>query len=155
MLTLIGTLLGAGMNFLPTLIAYFQKKQDNAHELALTELSYQAKKEGLVIDYNTQLVKADTDEGNSVRTHDSSVDGGKFVNAFRAAIRPFITVLFFLAFIAFKASIVYLLLTRDGMILAEVAQTVWDSETSAIFGTIMAFWFGNRMLNKYSKVLSS
>jgi hypothetical protein len=154
MLTLLSTLLGAGINFVPVIISYFQKKQDQSHELALTNLQYQAKKDGLIIEHATSLVKADTEEGNSVRSHDSAVDGGKFVNACRALVRPVITFFFFFSFIAFKASIVYLLITRDGMNVAETIQLVWDDDTAAIFGAIMAFWFGNRMVNKYKGLTS-
>jgi hypothetical protein len=36
----------------------------------------------------------------------------------------------------------------NGQSVPEMLDAVWDSETMALFSTIMAFWFGSRIIEK-------
>jgi len=92
-------------------------------------------------------IKADSAEGDSIRSHDASLDGGKFINALRAFVRPFITYTFFFLFCAVKIAAAYVMI-QNGQSIPEMLKAVWDLETMALFSTVIAFWFGSRTLEK-------
>jgi hypothetical protein len=97
------------------------------------------------------MVRADSQLRQSALDHDKSIDGGKFINALRASVRPVITYTFFLVFIAVKVAAAYVMLTT-GQSVPEMLKAVWDAETMALFSTIIAFWFGSRVMEKQGQV---
>ena len=147
MLALLSPLFGIFGSLLPSLVRIVEKRQELNHEIELTKLKIDAAERNAQIELTTAGVKADVDEGESVRRHDSSVDGGKFINTLRASIRPTITYVFFFFFIAVKSAAAYVMIT-NGQSVPEMLRAVWDVETMALFSTIIAFWFGARTLEK-------
>lgn len=147
---LAGTILGSMTELLPDVLGYFQKKQDNAHQLELLEVQHKFRKEEFewnILELNT---KADIDEGADLRSHDSSLSGGWFIDALRASVRPVITYLFFGLFAAIKITAAIALMA-NGMILVDVLPLLWDAATAAIFEAIVGFWFGSRATAKARK----
>jgi hypothetical protein len=94
-----------------------------------------------------ETIKAIVSDGQSIRAHDSTIDGGKFLNALRASIRPVVTYVFFFTFIIIKVVAMGTMIAI-GADIPTIVATIWDTETMALFGTIMAFWFGSRFLEK-------
>jgi hypothetical protein len=92
--------------------------------------------------------QADIVESQSIYSHDSNLDSGKFVNALRGSVRPIITYAFFILFATVKGVTLYTMVSQEGVDLAAGLVAVWDSETQAIFSAIIAFWFGNRAMSK-------
>jgi hypothetical protein len=107
MLALLSPLLGIFGSLLPNIVRIFERKQEIQYELQLTKIKLDAAKEQAEIQLSVENVKADVEEGKSVRDHDSSIDGGKFINALRSSIRPVITYTFFILFVAIKVSAAY------------------------------------------------
>jgi hypothetical protein len=103
------------------------------------------------LDFNIEMVRADSQLRQSALDHDKSIDGGKFINALRASVRPVITYTFFTVFIAVKMAAAYVMLTT-GQSVPEMLKAVWDAETMALFSTIIAFWFGSRVMEKQGQV---
>jgi hypothetical protein len=141
MITVITAILGALTGILPGIVEIFSKKVDLQHEKDLLQIR---------VDANLTLeeAKAAYREGESLRRHDTSIDGGWFFNALRASIRPVITYVFFAMFVVIKSSAAYIMI-NNGMSIPEMLSAVWDDNTSAIFGAIMGFWFGSRAIEKY------
>jgi hypothetical protein len=125
----------------------FERKQEIKYEIELTKIKLDAAREQGQIQLSIENVKADTEEGTSLRSHDTSLDGGKYINALRASIRPIITYIFFFLFVAVKIAAAYVML-KTGQSIPEMLKAVWDPETMALFSTIIAFWFGTRVLEK-------
>ena len=50
-------------------------------------------------------------------------------------------------FVAVKVAAAYVMLST-GQSVPEMLKAVWDPDTMALFGTIMAFWFGSRVMEK-------
>lgn len=94
-------------------------------------------------------IMANLREGESLRHHDSSLDGGWFINAVRASVRPVITYSFFIMFVVIKLTVVYQFLYVEGLDFFVVMNAVWDEATQVIFAAIMGFWFGSRLIEKY------
>jgi len=60
-------------------------------------------------------------------------------------VRPLITYFFFLEFVLLT------FLLAMGLITVESYNTIWSEATSTAFSTILAFWFGQRLVSKWSK----
>lgn len=148
MLTLIGTLLGLVGSWAPTVMKYFENKQQNQHEIAMLDLKAKYAAQGAQIDIAKIEAESAAREGESVRTHDAAVDGGQFINGIRASIRPFITYFFFFAFIGIKGYVLFHVTTLGGLSILQALPIVWDADTQAIFASIMAFWFGGRIIER-------
>lgn len=146
-LSLLSPLFGIVGSLLPNIVKIFERKQEIEYELQLTKIKLDAAKEQAQIQLSVENVKADVDEGQSLRDHDKSLDGGKFINALRASVRPIITYTFFLLFVAVKTAAAYVMIDK-GMDIPTMLRAVWDVETMSLFSTIIAFWFGSRMLEK-------
>lgn len=147
LLALLSPLIGLLGSVLPALIRIWERKQDLQHEIELNKLKIEAAREQGNIDFAIESVKADVAEGDSLRKHDSALDGGKFINALRASIRPVITYIFFFLFCGIKVTALVVMI-REGVELPEMLKAIWDAETGALFSTIIAFWFGTRMLDR-------
>jgi hypothetical protein len=147
MLALLSPLLGLVGSLLPSIVNMFERKQELQHEIELTKIKLDAARQEAQLQVMVEESKADTAEEQSVRSFDNNVDGGKFINALRASIRPVITYVFFAMFLAVKISAAYVMI-HNGTSIPEMLKAVWDTETMALFSTIMAFWFGSRVLEK-------
>lgn len=160
-MTLIGTLGGSLVNSIPTLIGLAKNSQDNKakeleHKLELekiraqNEMRLEAMKSGIQYEASMEDIRATVSEGQSLRDHDAQLNTGGFLGAFKSAVRPFITYVFFLTFIGLKGFAFWHAL-NTGYDPTIALQIVWDQNTQAIFGAIMGFWFGARTIEKFSK----
>ena len=94
MMTLLGSLLGFGTSFLPEILNYFKRGQEQKHELQRMqmEMELMAKRSELKVQ---ELDKeAEIKETEGLYQHDR-VDAGTFINALRGSVRPLITYAFF------------------------------------------------------------
>ena len=150
MITLLGSLLGFGTSFLPEVLNYFKRGQDQKHELQRMkmEIELMAKRSEFKIQ---ELDKeAEIKEAEGLYKHDS-VDAGGFINALRGSVRPIITYVFFGLFVAIKVNALISLMSLPEMELNMALNMIWDDQTAGLFSAIMAFWFGNRAVSKYYK----
>ena len=150
MITLLGSLLGFGTSFLPEVLNYFKRGQEQKHELQRMkmEIELMAKRSEFKIQ---ELDKeAEIKEAEGLYKHDS-VDAGGFINALRGSVRPIITYAFFGLFVAIKVTALISLMTLPEMQLNMAVSMIWDDQTAGLFSAIMAFWFGNRAVSKYYK----
>ena len=150
MMTIIGSLLGFGTSFLPEVLNYFKRGQEQKYELQRMqmEMELMAKRSELNI---AELDKeAEIKETEGLYKHDN-VDAGGFINALRGSVRPMITYAFFGLFVAIKVTALLSLLNQTGVSLNIALDTIWDDQTAGLFAAIMSFWFGNRAVSKYYK----
>lgn len=147
LLSILSPLIGILGSLLPNIVRIFENREENKHEIELTKLKMDAAALQAEAALDVETVKAIVTEGQSIRTHDSTLDGGKFLNALRASIRPVITYVFFFTFILIKLIAMWVMIA-SGAAIPTIVATVWDMETMALFSTIMAFWFGSRFLEK-------
>jgi hypothetical protein len=136
MLSLLGTLLGFGTSFLPKVMNFFQDRADKKHELAVMTKAAEIQLDRTAIDANIREVE-------TIHEHDASLDGGGFINALRASVRPVITYLFMALFIAVEIT-TYMLLLDKGIDPGDALLNVWNDEVMAMWSAILAFWFGSR-----------
>ena len=140
MFTLIGSALGFATSFLPKIMDYFQKKEDNKHELKMLAVMAENKREEIALD-------AEIREVETIHQHDSKISGGKFIDGLRASVRPVITYLFVALFIFVEVS-AYVIMLNQGISVLEASQMVWSAEINGLFAAIISFWFGGRTFGK-------
>ena len=148
MLTLLAPFLGILGSLLPSLVKIFERKQELQHEIELIKVKLEAARVQGNIDIAVKSAEADVAEGKSLRDHDMSLDGGHYVNILRASIRPVVTYVFFILFVAVKVSAAYVMI-KTGQSIPEMLKAVWDADTQALFSTIMGFWFGSRYFERF------
>jgi hypothetical protein len=151
MLALLSPLFGILGSLLPSIVRIFERKQEIKYEIELTKIKLDAAERQADLNFNIEMVKNDAVSRQSALDHDKSLDGGWFINALRASIRPVITYTFFFLFCAVKIAAAYVMLST-GQSVPAMLDAVWDVETMALFSTIIAFWFGSRMMEKQDRM---
>jgi len=171
MLTLLSTLISFLMGGLPKLLEYFQAKQDKEHELALAQMQItrelELRKAGFEAQErvehirseqlatesaaNTQqaIIGAQQAEMQAIYAHDTALNEGtsQWMKNLRASVRPVITYGFF--FLLMFVDIAgfwygyYMSVPFNDML-----NMLWDSDTQALFASIIAFHFGGRAFGK-------
>ena len=90
-MALLGSLLGFGSSFLPSVLDYFKANQQQKHRIEMmqieTELA-QKRSEMKLVELDK---KADIEETRGLYEHDRSIDAGGFINALRGSVRPIVT----------------------------------------------------------------
>jgi hypothetical protein len=159
------------MGGLPKLLEYFQAKQDKEHELALAQMQItrelELRKAGFEAQErvehirseqlatesaaNTQqaIIGAQQAEMQAIYAHDTALNEGtsQWMKNLRASVRPVITYGFF--FLLMFVDIAgfwygyYMSVPFNDML-----NMLWDSDTQALFASIIAFHFGGRAFGK-------
>lgn len=150
MLALLSPLFGILGSLLPSIVRIFERKQEIKYELELTKIKLDAAAQQADIQYHIEEIKADAQSRQSALDHDKSLDGGKFINALRASIRPVITYSFFILFVTVKWAAAYTMI-KNGQDIPTMLDAVWDPDTMSLFSTIVAFWFGSRVMEKQER----
>lgn len=150
MVAFIGAILGVVTGVIPEIVGYFKTKEDNKHAIALLHLQMEATKQGTELTMALEELRADLGEGDSLRRHDAAISGGKFMDALRASVRPVITYCFFFLFAAVEISAIWFMTMNTEMNFVEIMTAIWDENTQGMFAAVLGFWFGSRMMEKFS-----
>lgn len=153
---ILGTLVGGVTSILPGVIEIFNRRAELQYEIKMAEVrSNLAMAEA---EHKIKVVQAYADafEGKSLRDHDSSLDGKGWIGGLRASVRPVITYVFFLTFVAVKVFTIYVFIQAGGagdwlgsaLAWNELYPLIWDDSTEAMFGSVIGFWFGSRTIEK-------
>jgi hypothetical protein len=148
MLSLLGSVLGFGTSFLPSILGFFEKGQSNKHELKMLEAK--AKYADTLSKLKVQELdaEADIEETRSIYEHASEIaknNKSPLISAIQASVRPVITYFFFALFATIKGLGVYVAV-QDGSDVSEAILNSWDQETAILFSTVISFWFGGRAM---------
>lgn len=171
MLTILSTLISFLMGGLPKLLDFFQDRNDKAHELALAQLQIERELELRKAGFEAQerieqihsaqlemetnakanenLVNAQVAEMNAIYQHDESLNEGtsQWMKNLRAGVRSFITLGFFFL-LCFVDVGMFMYGWNHGVEFPVLAERLWDSNTQALFASIIAFHFGGRAFGK-------
>jgi hypothetical protein len=157
MLTLLGMLGGGLMRLLPEIMGFFNRKQDNAHELAM--LDRQAQLESTRAAAHLDEVQVGGDYAALLATIDAQKEAAKgqmqltnirFVDALNFLVRPVVTYFMVLLYALAKAAM-FAIAMRSGLAGWDAILKVYDQEDRAILSGIIAFWFMSRTLEKREK----
>lgn len=171
MLTILSTLISFLMGGLPKLLDFFQDRNDKKHELALAAMQIERELELRKAGFEAQerveqihsaqlemetkakseenLVSAQVAEMNAIYKHDESLGEGtsQWIKDLRAGTRSFITMGFFFL-LCFVDIGMFVYGYNNGVTFPALAEKLWDSNTQALFASIVAFHFGGRAFGK-------
>ena len=127
MLSLLGSLLGFGTSFLPSVMSFFQDRADKSHELKVMEIQIKSQSEAHVQRLEEINTKADVDQMKAMYKHDSSLQehSASWTSTLSATVRPVITYAFFGLFCFVEVS-AYLALTAKGVAASDAVALVWS-----------------------------
>jgi hypothetical protein len=148
MISLLGSLLGFGTSFLPSILDYFKQAQVHKQKLEMMKMQSELLEKKSALRLQELDKQAEIKEVEGLYKHDASLDGGKFVNALRSSVRPVITYIFMGLFIAVEISIIVKFMETGGE-WTEAVNLLWSDEVAGLWSAILAFWFGNRAISKF------
>jgi hypothetical protein len=95
------------------------------------------------------LVQAQQAEMQAIYAHDTSLNEGtsEWMKNLRASVRPVITYGFFFLLLFIDIGL-FAYGWNSGVPFTELAEMLWDSDTQALFASIIAFHFGGRAFGK-------
>lgn len=146
MIALLGSVLGFGTSFLPQVLNFFQQKQEHKNKLEEMKLRGELQAQGVNLELQVLDKKAEIAETKALYEYANPTGG--FAAGLSASVRPVITYLFFLIFMATKAVILFKVMEQGGD-WQDAVPLMFDEETQGLFAAIMSFWFGNRAVSKY------
>jgi hypothetical protein len=90
MLSLLGSLLGFGTSFLPSVMSFFQDRADKSHELKVMEMQIKSQSEAHVQRLEEINTQADVDQMKAMYKHDSSLQehSASWTSTLSATVRP-------------------------------------------------------------------
>ncbi len=171
MLTLLSTLISFLMGGLPKILEFFQDRADKKHELNLAQMQITRELELRKAGFEAQerienikseqlatesaanttqvLIGAQQAEMQAIYAHDTSLNEGTstWMKNLRASVRPVITYGFFFLLLFIDIGLFAYGWSRD-VPFTELAEMLWDSDTQALFASIIAFHFGGRAFGK-------
>ena len=147
MLSLLGSLLGFGTSFLPKVMDYFQDKQDKKHELQLMDKQLEQQIQIGNQKLDMVYVEADIRETEALLKSQTALtkSSSQWITDLAASVRPFITYLLFVEFMALT------LLLAGGYIDNAMYSLIWSDEVVGIWAAVISFWFGSRTFNRKSQ----
>ncbi|HBY68807.1 MAG TPA: hypothetical protein DEG69_14330 [Flavobacteriaceae bacterium] len=149
MLTIIGSLIGFGSSFLPSILDFFKEKESNRHELALMDKQAELTRITAEFERDKAEVQALSAETVALYQQASTEKNDGWVGAYRASVRPTISYLFLLFYIGIKSFSLYGMIQYEGMMIKDALPLVWSPEVdSPILASIISFYFGSRMFRK-------
>ena len=138
-------ILGALAGMVPAIVGLFTLKANNAQQLAMAQLQMQAAKEGGALQIDLANSQADIKQADHIYEFANGASGYRFVDALAVFVRPYVTFVFFHFFLLIEGAL-FVYGVNSGYDLGQLAKLLWDDNTAAIFGAIMGFWFGDRMM---------
>ena len=166
MLSLISTLGGLLLSFLPKLLEYFQTKADQKHELALakeqTARELQLAQAGFAaqarieeIQTEQVAVQSHAQMQNAALDHDKKVmeRASTWAVNYVATVRPTVTYILILELVAINVFLAYYLWSHPGMVtnftdLMTYIDMIFSDDEMAMLGGIVGYWFGSRSVGQ-------
>ena len=148
MLTLLGSLLGFATSFAPKIFDFFQERADRAHELAMIDRQMEQMRLGGELRLQEINAQADIAQAKAIYRHDSSIKSATWVDNLRGSVRPIITYLLVVTFIAIKGAGLYALIAIEGMAIYQALPAIGDDQFNAMLAAVISFWFGSRAMHR-------
>jgi hypothetical protein len=145
LLAALPAILGALAGMVPALVQLFTLKANNAHQLAMAQEQRQAAKEGVALQVDLANAQADIRQADHIYSFGSGASGNRFVDALAIFVRPYVTLVFFHLWILLEI-FMFIYAVNSGYDLGQLVKVLWPDETQAMFGAIIGFWFGDRMM---------
>lgn len=165
MLSLLSTLGGLLLSFLPKLLDYFQSKQDQKHEVELAKLAVerdlQMAREGFLAQQRIEEIQTEqiamqshAEMQGAALDHDKHVlsKASRWVANYVGTVRPTVTYILIFELVAINVFLATYLWHNPGYItnfeqLMAYVDIIFSEDEMAMLGGIIGFWFGSRSMS--------
>lgn len=154
MIAAITAILGFLSTVAPMLVQWLTLKETNAHAREMEELRQKGAREQVAGQVDIANSQVDARQADHIYEFASGASGVKWVDALAVFIRPFVTLVFFLFYLLMKAGL-FVYAVNSGYDMGQLAKLLWGEADEAIFGAIMGFWFGNRVIMRTSQMAAT
>lgn len=154
LLAALPAILGALAGMVPAIVQFLTLKANNAQQLALAQLQLQATKDGAALQIDRAFAEADVRQAEHIYSFGTGSSGIKWVDALAIFVRPYITIVFFHLWLLLEVAL-FIYGVNSGYDLGQLVRLLWPSETQAMFGAIIGFWFGDRMMLRSSQRMAA
>ena len=151
--TLLSWLGGGAIRFLPELLALFNKKTDNSHELAMLDKQMQIEAQRAQFQMEAVRYQGDVDQTIAMLdAHREALKGQmqrtgiRWVDALNFLVRP-LTTYYFLGCYGIVKTAMIVIAVQDMSAMAAVIKC-WTPDDAAILSGILGFWFVGRVFDK-------
>jgi len=152
-MTLLSLFGGGLMRALPEFVALWNKKTDNAHELAMLDRQFQLEQTRAAARMDELVAQGDIDQTLALLDAQKSALAGqmqkvgiKWVDALNFLVRPLTTYYFLGMYGLVKLSMIIVALRAVNPWLAIIQ--CWSADDAAILAGILSFWFVGRVFDK-------
>ncbi len=129
----------------PLLFQWLTVKENNTHAMEMEKLRQSGKREEVAGQVDIANTQVDARQAERIYDYANGASGVRFVDALVVLIRPYITLIFFHFYLLLKVSL-FIYGVNRGFDLGQLVKLLWDDTDAALFGAIIGFWFGNRVI---------
>lgn len=145
MIAAIGAIAGFLSTVAPLLVQWLTLRENNSHAREMEVLRQQGAREAIAGQVDVANAQVDARQADHIYDFASGSSGYRFVDALAVFIRPFVTLMFFMLYLLMKAGL-FIYAVNSGFDLGQLVKLLWGESDEAVFGAIMGFWFGNRVI---------
>jgi uncharacterized protein YbjQ (UPF0145 family) len=148
-------MLGGGLlRLAPEVMKVWDRKNERANELAMTQLSIEADKARADAQIKIQESQADSAFNvgalqalvESIRAQGTAT-GNRIVDGISALVRPTITFAYFGLYVGCRMASLWILM-RSNASASEIVAAAWTAPDMEVLGGILSFWFLDRILSR-------
>lgn len=145
MIAAIGAIAGFLSTVAPLLVQWLTLRENNSHAVEMEKLRQQGEREKIAGQVDIENARVDARQAEHIYGFANQPSGYRFVDAMAVFIRPFVTLMFFMLYLLMKVGL-FIYAVNTGYDLGQTVKLIWSEADEAIFGAIMGFWFGNRVI---------
>ena len=152
MLSLISGAVGLAGSGVPSLVKLWTQKSDQAHELKRIEAHAKAQAAfGAAKLEETQLT-VEADQMKAIYRHDAQMakKAAPWTSTLSASVRPMVTYIVTFTWVGIEIAAA-VAIYNSGANVVDAIDAAFSEELSSLLSLIIAYWFGNRSLEKISK----
>lgn len=145
MIAAIGAIAAFLSTVAPLLVQWLTLRENNSHAREMELLRQQGERQKVAGQVDIENARVDARQAEHIYDFASGSSGVRWVDAMAVFIRPFVTLMFFMLYLLMKVGL-FIYAVNSGYDLGQLVKLVWGEADEAIFGAIMGFWFGNRVI---------
>jgi hypothetical protein len=152
MLSLISGAVGLAGSVVPSLVKLWTQKSDQAHEIRMIEAQAKVVAQTHSAKLEEAMVEAQAEQMKSIYRHDAQMakKAAPWTSTLSASVRPVVTYMVVLTWVGLEVAAGFAIY-NSGAGVVDAINAAFSDELQSLLSLIIAFWFGNRSLEKMSK----
>jgi len=152
MLTLLSGITGLAGSVVPSLVKLWTSKSDQAHELKMIEAQAAAQAAVGAARLEETAMTVEADQMKAIYRHDAQMakKAAPWTSTLSASVRPCVTYIVVFTWVGLEVVAAFAIY-NSGAGVVDAINAAFSEELQSLLSLIIAFWFGNRSLEKMSK----